>query len=161
MVVGAEPEFSVVIARHPKGVVAAGGRANVAPHPHPVVVQNIGGGFKQGEILGVRRTVIEIIGVVAQVLDAVAATDVLPTLVADVTRVGTGGSRRRAIKVIICPLINCYCILYRRGNIYRLITNANVSNIDIYTSILNTTVANCLSSHCYTWSTLPTYDVNI
>ena len=53
LVVGADPEFSIIIARYPEGIIARGGRTHVPPYTYPVVIQNIERSLKGVKRLGV------------------------------------------------------------------------------------------------------------
>jgi hypothetical protein len=65
LIVRANPKFGIIIACYPKGVIACGRWAYVAPYTYAVVIQNIEGSFKGSEGLGIRWPIVEVIGIVA------------------------------------------------------------------------------------------------
>lgn len=61
LVIGANPEFSIIVSRYPEGIVSRRRRTYISLYAYAIIVHNIAWGFKQTECLSGRRRVVEIV----------------------------------------------------------------------------------------------------
>ena len=88
-----EPQFAIVVAGDPEGVIAAGRRKDVAANPAAVGIRPVGRRVETRQVQMAGR-IVRIIGVAGQIRDRRSAADVQPVVVVDLSSV----SERHALR---------------------------------------------------------------